>query len=179
MFVRYYVFIDLPFDEVERSLLDSREGWLQRVAEGASRSSLTLARVGVGARRAQLGKLVQIRFGEPFRRDAKRTALPFTWLATSVPFPKFEGDIEISHWRPATTQLAVSATYQPPLGPLGRALDRAALHLLAEALIKDFVDGIAVEIRAQPQRAPRSLLPVVAGPTDWPPEPPPDVDSEA
>lgn len=148
MFVRYYVFIDLPFDEVERSLLTAREGWLQSVAQGVGRSSLTLAKVGNGRRAAPLLQLVEIDFAEPFRRDAKRTALPFKWRATSVRalFPKFEGDIEISQWRPASSQLAVNASYQPPLGGIGMALDRAALHLLAEALIKSFVDGIAAEV---------------------------------
>jgi hypothetical protein len=38
------------------------------------------------------------------------------------------------------TQLSVSTRYQPPLGPLGRAIDRTLLHRVAEATIKDFVD---------------------------------------
>lgn len=160
MFVRYYVFVDLPFRVVESRLLAARDGWLQSLAQDASRSSLTLAKVGTDEHRIPLGKLVEIRFGEPFRRDAQRTALSFTWQATNVRalFPKFEGDIEISHWREATTQLAFNANYQPPLGQVGLALDRAALHLLAEALIKDFVDAIAATIE-NPSAEDRALAP--------------------
>jgi hypothetical protein len=67
-------------------------------------------------------------------------------------FPTFEGDIEISHWRLEATQLAISATYEPPFGPLGRMIDRAALHLLAEALVKDFLDRVAAAINPSPAR---------------------------
>ena len=150
MFVRYYVFVEQPFGKVEQSLLDATKGWLENVAQGVSRSNLTLDELGVGGRRAGLNKLVEMRFGDPLRRDSTRTALPFTWRANRVSslFPKFAGDVEISHWRPATTQLAVSANYEPPLGPVGRVLDRAALHLLAESLVKDLVDNIAVAVEA-------------------------------
>jgi hypothetical protein len=33
-------------------------------------------------------------------------------------------------------------TYQPPLGPVGRVLDRALFGRFAEASVKDFVDRV-------------------------------------
>ncbi len=44
---------------------------------------------------------------------------------------------------PGTTQLSVSARYVPPLGSLGSTIDRALLHRIAEATMKDFLDRIA------------------------------------
>ena len=37
----------------------------------------------------------------------------------------------------------MSARYVPPLGAVGRAIDRALLFRVAEATIKDFLDRVA------------------------------------
>jgi uncharacterized membrane protein len=47
------------------------------------------------------------------------------------------------------TQLAISASYRPPLGLLGRTADRVLLHRVAEATIKDFLDRIGAAIASQ------------------------------
>jgi len=47
------------------------------------------------------------------------------------------------------TQLAISAQYDPPLGSVGRALDRALLHRVAEATLKDFLDRVAAAVEAR------------------------------
>ena len=39
-------------------------------------------------------------------------------------------------------QLAISARYDPPLGAVGRAIDRALLARVAEATVKDFLDRV-------------------------------------
>ena len=149
MFVRYYTFINHPFEEVRRTLLDTHEVWLPGVARGVN-TSVSLAELGVAFRRARFHKTVTMDFAEPINRGMLRTALPFRWKATAVPalFPTFDGDLQVSHWRKGMTQLALSANYQPPLGPVGLMLDKAALHMVAEALTKDFVDRVAAAIDA-------------------------------
>ena len=47
---------------------------------------------------------------------------------------------------PELSQIAMRGTYSPPLGPLGRALDRAVLHRVAEASVKGFVDRVAQSV---------------------------------
>lgn len=145
MFARYYVFMNHPFELVEASLLGSHD-WLLQIAQEVG-PNVRLAELGVDLRGARLRKKVAMSVGEMVRGDM-RTSIPFTWRATGISslFPTFQGDIEISHWRPAVTQLAVSATYEPPFGSVGRVLDRAALHLLAEVLVKDFVDRMAAAV---------------------------------
>jgi hypothetical protein len=68
-----------------------------------------------------------------------------TWEATGSGrlFPKLEADLELAPLGPSRTQLAISARYRPPLGAVGRVVDRAALHVVAEATIKDFLDRVA------------------------------------
>lgn len=145
MFVRYYTFISQPFDEVSRELLDARSEWLPTVARSVNGVGLSLAELGVAVRGTRFHKTVEMSFGERNQQGASRISFPFRWKATAVPalFPTFDGDLQVSHWREGTTQLALSANYQPPLGPVGLMLDKAALHLVAEALVKDFLDRVA------------------------------------
>jgi hypothetical protein len=51
---------------------------------------------------------------------------------------------------PGRTQLAISARYAPPLGPLGRAIDRVILFRVAEATLKDFLDRVGAALFATP-----------------------------
>jgi hypothetical protein len=46
------------------------------------------------------------------------------------------------------TQLAISGRYDPPLGTVGRTIDHIALHRVAEATIKDFLDRVAAVLEA-------------------------------
>jgi len=66
------------------------------------------------------------------------------WRATGAErlFPHLEADLEVAALGPSRTQLSISARYRPPMGAMGRALDRALLHRVAEATIKDFLDGV-------------------------------------
>jgi hypothetical protein len=99
-----------------------------------------------------MDKEVEISFGEPYR-SASATRLPMTWRATGAQrlFPLLEADLEVAGLGATRTQLSISARYRPPMGPLGRVLDRALLHRVAEAALKDFLDhvGAAIATRAR------------------------------
>ena len=43
---------------------------------------------------------------------------------------------------PNRTQLSMSARYVPPLGMIGKVIDRAILSRVAEATLKDFLDRV-------------------------------------
>ncbi len=44
------------------------------------------------------------------------------------------------------TQLTLSGTYRPPLGSVGGLVDKALLHRLAEAAVKDLIDQIGCRV---------------------------------
>jgi hypothetical protein len=44
---------------------------------------------------------------------------------------------------PEQTRLSLEATYQPPLGPVGRVIDRVLLGRVAESTVKNWVDQLA------------------------------------
>jgi hypothetical protein len=150
MFIRYFVEIPRPAPDVEADLTGHPARWSSAPArEAGARSGALLADVGFGPG-SFLDKRVEIQFDEPVRFPSK-TVLPMRWRAASLEplFPVLDADIEVASLGPGRTQLSISGRYTPPLGPVGRVLDRALLHRVAEATVKDFLDR-AAEILAAP-----------------------------
>jgi len=152
MFIRYYLDLSLPFEEVEGGLLADPEVWLPGVArEAEDRGEQLLGEVGFSLDdNRRLSKEVHIELGPPYRMPGK-TLLPLSWKATGAErlFPSLDADLEIAALGRSRTQLSISARYRPPLGVVGKALDRALLHRVAEATIKDFMDRVGEGIGAR------------------------------
>jgi hypothetical protein len=148
MFVRYYVELPVACDDVEEALLASPGDWVPGLAgEAEVRGQRLLAEVGFGPPSRRLEKQVRIDLGPSFRL-ASKTILPMTWRATGTEalFPSLEADLEVAALGPSRTQLSISARYRPPLGPVGRAIDKTLLHRVAEATLKDFLDRTAEKL---------------------------------
>ena len=150
MFIRYYLELQLPFDEVEQALLADPDSWLPGMAtEAGDRSERLLIEVGfeVGDDR-RIDREVQIEAGEPVSVPSMTTTLPITWKAKhgARAFPQLDADIEIAALGAERTQLSMSARYRPPLGMIGRTLDKALMHRVAEATVKDFLDRVGERI---------------------------------
>lgn len=145
MFVRYFVDVPLPLEQAERLLLDAPERWIPGLAGSAhARGQRLLAEVGFGKAGRRVAKRVEIELGRPLHY-ATKTVVPLTWRATGPEslFPSLDADLEVAALGPDRSQLAVSARYRPPMGAVGRIVDRALLHRVAEATLKDFVDRVA------------------------------------
>lgn len=143
MFARY--FVELPFerDRVEQVLNDAPESWLPGFATDANhRGDQLLAEVGFGGD-VRIARTVAIDVGTPIRLPMK-SVLPVRWTAAGASglFPALDADLEIAPLGHDRCQLSMSARYVPPLGAVGRAIDRALLFRVAEATIKDFLDHV-------------------------------------
>jgi hypothetical protein len=152
MFIRYFIEIPRPMAHVEAELLESPGDWSAAPARDAeARGEELLAQVGFGPPGARISKQVELQFGEPVRFPSK-TILPMTWKPAGLEglFPRLDADIEVGELGPDRTQLSISARYTPPLGSLGRFLDRAMLHRVAEATVKDFLDRAGQILSAVP-----------------------------
>ncbi len=150
MFVRYFDELPLPAGRVAEVLLHNPRTWLPGLAVDAGDHGARLsAEVGLAVEGHRMTKVVDIQVGEAVRLGEK-VVLPLTWRATGAEalFPVMEGDLEVAPLGASRSQLAMSARYRPPLGAVGRAIDRAVLHRLAEATIKDFVDRVARALEA-------------------------------
>jgi len=152
MFIRYFVEIPRTQTEVEGDLLTSPAEMLAGPARDAeSRGDRLLAEIGCGASPARISTRVELCVGQPIRFPSK-TVLPVSWRPASLEtlIPSLDADIEFGELGPGRTQLSISARYTPPLGSLGRALDRALLHRVAEATVKDFLDRVAERLSVFP-----------------------------
>ena len=148
MFVRYYVEVPLAATRVEAALLASPPEWLSAMAGAAqAHGDELLTAVGVGPLGPRLGRRVVIELGEPARFPSM-TSLPLTWEPAGLEslLPRLDASIEVGSLGEDRTQLAISARYRPPLGVVGRAVDRVLLHRVAEATLKDFLDRLGAAI---------------------------------
>jgi len=143
MFARYFVELPLRREQVEQVLIDAPRSWLPGIATEANlRGDRLLAEVGVGED-VRIAREVAIDLGTPIQLPTK-TVLPLRWTATGASglFPSLDADLEIAPLGHDRCQLSMSARYVPPLGVLGRAMDRALLFRVAEATIKNFLDQV-------------------------------------
>jgi hypothetical protein len=149
MFARYFVELPLEAREVEAVLTGSNE-WLPGFARDANfRGDRLLAQVGFGDD-VRIARTVAIELGAPIQMPTK-TVLPLRWQAKGASglFPALDADLEIAPLGPERTQLAISARYVPPLGAVGRVIDRTLLFRIAEATLKDFLDRVGDAVLAE------------------------------
>jgi len=143
MFARYFVELPVQRERVEQVLIDAPGSWLPGIATEANlRGDRLLAEVGFGDD-VRIAREVSIDLGTPIRLPTK-TVLPLRWTATGASglFPSLDADLEIAPLGHDRCQLSMSARYVPPLGALGRVMDRALLFRVAEATIKNFLDEV-------------------------------------
>ncbi len=150
MFARYFSELPFPLREVEHALLHSPDAWVPGLAKDAqARGESLLADVGFGSGGRRLTKQVEIKLG-PTMPFPSKTVVPIVWQPVDHQplFPALDADLELAGIGPNLTQLSISARYSPPLGALGKAIDRALLHRVAEATLKDFIDQVGSALTA-------------------------------
>jgi hypothetical protein len=143
VFARYYVELLADRESVEGVLLRAPGRWLPGLATDANhRGDQLLAEVGIGDD-VRIARQVAIDLDAPLRLPTK-TVIPMRWTPTGTSglFPALDADLEVAPLGQDRCQLSMSARYVPPLGPVGRAIDRAVLFRVAEATIKDFLDRV-------------------------------------
>jgi hypothetical protein len=155
MFARYFVELTGDRDQIERVVLDAPETWLPTLAPSANhRGDRLLAEVGFGDD-VRIARTVLLTVGDPIRVQGK-TTIPIGWAASGPAgvFPALDADLEVAELEDGRCQLAISARYEPPLGAVGHAIDRALLARVAEATVKDFLDRVRDSIARRLSDAP-------------------------
>ena len=149
MFVQYYGEVSRSYGEVVArcpAVLAQLEGW----AQSSYRDGEAIrAKVGPRGEASLVAKTVHLHVGEVVESsDARRIAL--TWEATGTPglFPKMDAELVIARVGDELTQVKIQGHYDPPLGGLGRLIDKAFLHRVAEASTKELVDRVVEELAA-------------------------------
>jgi len=149
MFVQYYGEVMRPYDVVVGRcpvVLAQLERWAQ---DSYREGEAIRGRMGPRGERSPVAKKVLLTIGDAVEStDARR--IPLTWEATGTPglFPKMDAELVISRVGDDLTQVKIQGHYDPPLGSVGRLIDKAFLHRIAEASTKEFVDQIVAELSA-------------------------------
>jgi hypothetical protein len=147
MYTRHDAPIDQPAESLRRELLESPERWLPPSVHSPLGGRRYLARVGFDAGVARVSKQVELTLGEP-EQPGQWLVIPVAWRATGPEqlFPILDGKLTVQPLGPHSSTIWMGATYQPPLGGFGRELNAVALHNVASATIRDFVEGVAARL---------------------------------
>jgi hypothetical protein len=167
MFVGDEVMLDLSFGTAHARLADLTQGGLLRDTSQQAYGAAAAGLVRVGP--AGLSRLVRVQARE-LSGTEDSAGLAIRWEATGpggALFPVLDADIRLIPAGERATLLTLAGTYRPPLGSLGGALDRAILHRVAAATMRNFIDRLATALTG------RAGLPVTGPASSAPlPEPP-------
>jgi hypothetical protein len=142
MFVHHESEVPLPMSEVEHRL-DSLRTDPDSMADVVYREGDELrARVGPGT--GSVAKEIRLVIGTP---EIHKSGLiyPISWSAIGSEslFPSLTADLTLSHVGHDRTRIVLEGTYQPPLGSLGKVIDRALLRRVAESTVRAWTDRLA------------------------------------
>ena len=138
MFVQHSVHIDRSIDSVSAAIAMGPRKWFPRLDHPG------LAAVGPEIAGIGVRKKVSVEVGDPVSAGSW-TEVPIKWQATFIKnlFPVMTGKIEIAPVDARVSRLTVCGMYEPPLGRIGKHLDDALMHRVAEATVKDLAESIA------------------------------------
>lgn len=139
--LRSFVIVARPVAEVEAAMVAGAKNWVPDIAtdvNGDGQKLLTELGFDVGKRRIR--RRINVEIGAA-KVVSGLIYMPIRWRAASEAgiFPTLDGELEIADLGVDRTQLALSASYEPPLGFIGQIADRALLHRVAEVTVHDFL----------------------------------------
>lgn len=148
--------IDRPFSAVSDELVASGPGWLgdSLVAAYAEGERLSV-RVASSLGPIRVSKRVWAELGEMTVKP-DRVTQPLRWRAAGASglFPAMVADLEFAPMGAAMTAISFMGRYVPPLGPLGREVDRMLLHRLAQASVRALLSLVVERLAADPEKPP-------------------------
>ncbi len=148
MFVKYYTHVERSFSELLPAFTPRDLPLAERASDAyrdAERLTMRLAADRSGALAREIELEIWDRSSGP---DQVVLALSWTASTSAALFPRMDADLALQSLGPELTQLSFEGSYEPPLGIPGAILDRWVLHRVAEACVKNFVDGIARDLQA-------------------------------
>lgn len=154
MFLKSVTELAVDFQDVRAVMLRDPSEWLARLAaEAREDGDRLVVNVGLEVAGQQVRGRAQLDVGEPLLSH-RVVMLPLRLRARDHRrlFPTLEGSLEAAWLGHSRTYLALGLQYEPPLGLVGRAVDRALLHRVAETVAQRFLQSVGHEMRARSGR---------------------------
>lgn len=150
MLLHDFAYVPVSAERVCDRILAGDGDWITPLAAAAMGEGEALRmRIGPLSALPFLGKTFSVEVGEPLTRE-EVTVVPLTWTATAAPglFPVLSADLEVAPLDKNLTQLTLRGRYEPPLGAVGRRLDRLLMHRIAEASVRAFLGRLVSTLSA-------------------------------
>ena len=127
-------------------------GWPARAAHGMPRplGTTVSAIVHIGAGPELLRPIVVVTLGAA-RSHPERVVVPLRWepLAGDRILPDLEGDLELADAGEGFSRLSLSGRFHVPLAEIGWRLHQLALHRVAEASLRRFLQDVEEALVAE------------------------------
>jgi hypothetical protein len=153
--IHCFDYITHPYERVRSALTKD----IPKVFQSATRAATSQAQSIASELRVDLGgiaieadirisvKNIEVKEGEAMSRPATR--LQLEWEAATMPrlFPLMKAELALYPITATETQLDFKGLYEPPFGPLGRAVNAMIGHRIAEVSINGFVSDLVEYLR--------------------------------
>jgi hypothetical protein len=153
--IHCYDYINHPYEQVRAALSKDAPAVFQSATKAATARAQSIASelridfggIGIGADIRVSVKNIESKDREA--RSGPATRLQLEWGATKLPrlFPLMNADLALYPITATETQLDFKGLYEPPFGPLGKAVNALVGHRIAEASIHRFVSEVAEYLR--------------------------------
>lgn len=153
--IRCYDYVNHPYEQVRELLTRDALAVFQSATKAAAARVQSVAaemRVDLGgfAVEADINiSLKNIDEKGPAGTSGPITRLQLEWEAAKMPrlFPFMKANLAIYPLTATETQLDFSGVYEPPLGPLGKAMNTIVGHRIAEVSVHRFINDVASHLR--------------------------------
>ena len=153
--IHCYDYVNHPYELVRGALSKDAPAVFQSATKAAASRAQSIAselRIDIGGIRIEADIRVSIKNIEVKNDEVMSgptTRLHLEWEAARMPrlFPIMKADLSIYPITATETQLDFNGLYEPPLGPLGKAVNAIIGHRIAEASVHRFVSDVAGYLR--------------------------------
>jgi len=152
--IRSYDYVNQPYEHVRDALRNNALSVFQSATKSAAVRAESLAtelHVDLGAVGVKADVTVRINNIEETVDTiaSPTTRLQLEWQATTMPtlFPIMRAELAVYPLTGTETQLDFLGHYEPPFGPVGKAMDAIGGYLIAEASVHRFVTDVAGYLR--------------------------------
>jgi hypothetical protein len=155
--IHCYDYVNHPYEQVRDALNKNALS----VFQSATKAAASRAQAVAAELRADLGGIgleaeirISIKNIEEKPREAMAapsSRLAIEWEAAKMPrlFPLMRAELSVYPLTSTETQLDFSGFYEPPLGPLGKAVNAIVGHRIAEASVHRFMADVAEYLRKE------------------------------
>jgi hypothetical protein len=153
--IHCYDYVNHPYEQVRGALSKDAPAVFQSATKAAASrahsiaSELRIDIEGIGIEADIRVSVKNIEVKDRAAMSMPTTRLQLEWEAARMAhlFPLMKADLSIYPITATETQLDFIGVYEPPLGPLGKAVNAMVGHRLAEVSVHRFVSDVAEYLR--------------------------------